>query len=116
MPLQLDSIKGMSRFVRVTAPLEILIGTSINVLQFILNDEYTLRKLGVDEAKLFVHVLVVSGVAFVGISLAAISAPVTVSGGLILYAVSGVAVSVVDWATDFEKGIVENVIETFDFE
>ncbi|MBB1312506.1 LysM peptidoglycan-binding domain-containing protein [Aliivibrio sp. SR45-2] len=112
----LDTAKGMAKFVRVTAPLEILVGTSINVLQFILNDEYTLSKLGVDEAKLFVHVLVVSGVAFIGISLAAISAPVTVSGGLILYAVSGVAVSVVDWVTDFEKGIVESVIEVFDSE
>ncbi|WP_236782835.1 hypothetical protein [Aliivibrio fischeri] len=112
----LDTVKGMAKFVKVTAPLEILVGTSINVLQFILNDEYTLQRLGVEEAKLLVHVLVVSGVAFVGISLAAISAPVTVSGGLILYAVSGVAVSVVDWATDFEKGIVENVIEIFDVE
>ncbi|MGD8230999.1 hypothetical protein ACQEXP_03385 [Vibrio sp. TRT 1302] len=43
----LDSVKGIARYVKITAPVEALVGSSINVLQFVLNDEDMRKDLGV---------------------------------------------------------------------
>ncbi|WP_306332018.1 PAAR domain-containing protein [Vibrio injensis] len=100
----LDSARGMVRYVRVTAPMEILVGSSVNVLQYIVNDEYTLRQLGVDEAKLFVHALAVAGTALaIG---AAIPVTVGVAGTLTILCVSNFIVWGVDKVTDFESRIL----------
>ncbi|EOX4227230.1 PAAR domain-containing protein, partial [Vibrio cholerae] len=100
----LDSAKGMVRYVRVTAPMEILVGSSVNVLQYIVNDEYTLRQLGIDEAKLFVHALAVAGTALaIG---AAIPVTVGVAGTLTILCVSNFIVWGVDKVTDFESRIL----------
>ena len=60
----LDSAKGMARYVKVTAPMEILVGSAINVLKYVLDDEYLLKELGVDQAKLFVKLLLLVLVYF----------------------------------------------------
>lgn len=77
----LDSVKGMARYVKVTAPMEILVGSAINVLQYVLNDEYTLRKLGVDQAKLLINVLAVAGTA---LAIGTLAAPTTFLGSAII--------------------------------
>ena len=121
----LDSVKGMARFVKVSAPMEILVGSGINVLQFIVNDEYTLTKLGVEQAKLFVNVLIVSGISL-GVGMAAsVLVPVTFVGGSVIFAATSVVVWWTDKQTDFQEKLVVNstnflesvvneVIEVFD--
>lgn len=109
----LDSVKGMARYVKVTAPMEVLVGSAINVLQYVLNDEYTLNKLGVDEAKLLVNALAVAGSGLFLASLAPAFAATAVGGGLILVGAS-FSVWVVDKATDFQKKTVHKVLELLD--
>ncbi|HCZ9712162.1 TPA: PAAR domain-containing protein [Vibrio parahaemolyticus] len=109
----LDSVKGMARYVKVTAPMEILVGSAINVLQFVLNDEYTLRDLGVDEAKVLINALSVAGAGLFFASLAPAFAATVVGGGLILVGAS-FSVWVIDQFTDFEKKTVNKVLEQFD--
>jgi|GEM_PF-3408359 len=106
----LDSAKGMVRYVKVSAPMEILVGSAINVLQFIVNDEYTLAKLGVDQAKLLVHVLAVAGVAL-GAGAVFTGAAATVTGKLVILVLSNAFVWGVDKWTDFEKKIIEQTIK-----
>ncbi|HGS4675822.1 MULTISPECIES: hypothetical protein [Vibrio] len=110
----LDSAKGMVRYVRVSAPMEILVGSAINVLQFIVNDEYTLAKLGVDEAKLFVHALTVAGVSLAAGSLVALVTPVTFLVGSSILVLSNLTVWGVDKWTGFESKLIEVVVDTFD--
>lgn len=110
----LDSVKGMARYVKVTAPMEVLVGSAINVLQYVLNDEYTLNKLGVDEAKLLVGVL--SSTALAGgilVVLAVASIPVTFLAGTIIIVGSSFAVWAIDKTTDFQSKIVEGALENF---
>lgn len=59
----LDSAKGMTRYVKVTAPMGILVDYASNVLQYVLNVTYRLRNLGVDQDKLLVNTLAVAGTA-----------------------------------------------------
>lgn len=107
----LDSVQGMVRYVKITAPMEILVGSAINVLQYVLDDEYTLNKLGVDEAKLLVNVIAVAGTALI---IGTIAAPTTVVGAGVILVLSGFGVWTLDQATEFESKLVNNVIEVFD--
>lgn len=106
----LDSVKGMARFVKVSAPMEILVGSGINVLQFIVNDEYTLKKLGVDQAKIFVNILTVSGLALGAVYLFPILGATALYSGVTLV-VSSAVVWTVDKLTDFERKLIETVLE-----
>ncbi len=109
----MDSVKGMARYVKITAPMEILVGSAINVLQFVLNDEYMLKDLGVDQAKMLVNALAVAGAGLFLASLAPAFAATAVGGGLILVGAS-FSVWVVDKATDFQKKTVNKVLELLD--
>ncbi|MEF1285585.1 PAAR domain-containing protein [Vibrio sp. M250220] len=110
----LDSVKGMARYVKVTAPMEVLVGSAINVLQYVLNDEYTLKQLGIDEAKLLVGVFSSTALAggILGV-LAVASIPVTFLAGTIIIVGSSFAVWTIDKTTDFQNKIVEGAIESF---
>lgn len=105
----LDSVKGMTRYVKTYAPAEFLIGSGINGLKYLLTDDYTLRELGVDEAKLLVHAVAVAGVALVG----GLFVPPTVVASLMVLAVSSAIVWGVDKLTDFETKLVEAVVDEF---
>ncbi|MEZ8292424.1 hypothetical protein AB6D11_01075 [Vibrio splendidus] len=107
----MDSVKGMARFVKVTAPMEILVGSAINVLQYVLNDEYTLRELGVDQAKLLVHTIAVAGTALM---IGTLAAPTTILAGAVILVVAGLGVWTLDQMTDFEKILVNTVLDQFD--
>lgn len=107
----LDSVKGMARYVKVTAPMEILVGSAINVLQFVLNDEYTLKELGVDQAKLLVNTLAVAGTA---LAIGTLAAPTTILGGAVILVVASLGVWTLDQFTDFEKKLVNTVLDQFD--
>lgn len=104
----LDSVKGMARYVKVTAPMEILVGSAINVLQYVLNDEYTLEKLGVDQAKLLIGIFsstaLASGIAGV---LAVASIPITFVAGTIILVGASFTVWAIDKNTDFQNKVVE---------
>ncbi|WP_306331963.1 PAAR domain-containing protein [Vibrio injensis] len=106
----LDSARGMVRYVRVTAPMEILVGSSINVLQYIVNDEYTLRQLGVDQAKIFIQILLASGLALGSAALFPVLASTVLYSGITLI-VSSTVVWTIDKLTDFEQKFVEKVLE-----
>ncbi len=106
----LSSVKGMARYVRVSAPMEILVGTGINVLQFILNDEYTLKKLGVDEAKIFVNILATSALALGAAAMFPVLASTALMSGVTLV-VSSAVVWTVDKLTSFEEKLVNKVVE-----
>lgn len=106
----LGSVKGMTQYVKVTAPMEILVGSAVNVLQFIVNDEYTLEKLGVDEAKIFVHILMTSGLALGAAALFPVLASTAVYSGITLV-VSSTLVWTADKITDFENKFIQKVIE-----
>ncbi|HAS3166113.1 TPA: PAAR domain-containing protein [Vibrio cholerae] len=106
----LDSAKGMVRYVRVSAPMEILVGSAINVLQLIVNDEYTLAKLGVDQAKIFIQILLSSGLALGAAALFPVLATSALYSGVTLV-VSSAVVWTVDKLTDFEKKFIEKVLE-----
>ncbi|EGQ8445028.1 PAAR domain-containing protein [Vibrio cholerae] len=110
----LDSAKGMARYVKVTAPMEILVGSAINVLQYVLNDEYTLKQLGIDEAKLLIGVFSSTALAggILGV-LAVASIPVTFLAGTLIIVGSSFAVWTIDKTTDFQNKIVEGAIENF---
>ncbi len=106
----LDSVKGMARYVKVTAPMEILVGSAINVLQYVLNDEYTLRKLGVDQAKLLVNLFAVAGTGLIiGAVFPAVAATAVGSG--VILVVSSISIWALDQWTDFEKNAVEKILE-----
>jgi hypothetical protein len=105
----LDSVKGMTLYVKTYAPAEFLIGSGINGLKYLLTDDYTLRELGVDEAKLLVHAVAVVGVALVG----GLFVPPTVVATLMVLAVSSAIVWGVDKLTDFETKLVEAVVDEF---
>ncbi|MCR9764530.1 hypothetical protein [Vibrio parahaemolyticus] len=107
----LDSVKGMARYVKVTAPMEILVGSAINVLKYVLDDEYTLKDLGVDEAKLLVNVLVVAGTA---LAIGTLAVPTTVLGTAMILVSASLFIWTVDQTTDFEKKLVNLVLENFD--
>lgn len=109
----LGSVKGMTQYVKVTAPMEILVGSAVNVLQFIVNDEYTLEKLGVDEAKLLVHSLSVAGVSLAAGAIISLVTPVTFVVGSTILVLSNLTVWGADKWTGFESKIVETVISTF---
>lgn len=109
----LDSVKGIARYVKITAPVEVLVGSSINVLQFVLNDEDMLKDLGVAQAKLLVNALAVAGASLFFASLAPAFAATVVGGGLILVGAS-FSVWVVDKVTDFQKKTVNKVLELLD--
>lgn len=109
----LDSVKGMAKYLKVTAPMEIVVAGGINALQYILNDEYTLRKLGVEDAKLFVDVFVKAGLTLVGAFLAPEIAA-TVAGGLIIMVIASGAVWIADQWTDFEAKLIEKGLEVWD--
>ncbi len=85
----------------------------INALQYILNDEYTLRKLGVEDAKLFVDVLAKAGLALVGAAFLPETAATVVSG-LILMTLASITVWIADQWTDFEAKLVEKGLEVWD--
>ncbi|MDF4896701.1 PAAR domain-containing protein [Vibrio parahaemolyticus] len=110
----LDSVKGMARYVKITAPMEILVGSAINVLQYVLNDEYTLKQLGIDEAKLLIGVFSSTALAggILGV-LAVASIPVTFLAGTLIIVGSSFAVWTIDKTTDFQNKIVEGAIENF---
>ncbi len=109
----LDSVKGMARYVKVSAPMEILVGSAINVLQYVLNDEYMIKDLGVDQAKLLVNAVAGAGAGLFLASLAPAFAATAVGGGLILVGAS-FSVWVIDKATDFQKKTVNKVLELLD--
>ena len=109
----LDSVKGMARYVKVTAPMEILVGSAINVLQYVLNDEYTLKQLGVDQAKIFMNILIASGLALGAAALFPVIASTAVYSGVTLV-VSSFSVWVLDKTTDFESKFINKVLETFE--
>ncbi|TKE88634.1 hypothetical protein FCV44_22165 [Vibrio kanaloae] len=109
----LDSVKGMARYVKVTAPMEILVGSAINVLQYVLNDEYTLKQLGVDQAKIFMNILIASGLALGAAALFPVIASTAVYSGVTLV-VSSFSVWVLDQTTDFESKFINKVLETFE--
>ncbi|NUW66939.1 hypothetical protein [Vibrio coralliilyticus] len=106
----LNSAKGMTKYVRVSAPLEILVGSAINVLQFIVNDEYTLKELGVDQAKMLMQILLASGLALGAAALFPVVASTAMYSGITLV-VSNAVVWTVDKITDFEKKLIEKVLE-----
>lgn len=107
----LDSPKGMARYVKITAPMEILVGSAINVLQYVLNDEYTLKQLGIDEAKLLINVLAVAGTALV---IGTVVAPTTILASGVILVLSSLLVWGADQKTKFESKLVESVLGTFD--
>lgn len=86
---------------------------SLAKLQFIVNDEYTLEKLGVDEAKLLVHALSVAGVSLAAGAIISLVTPVTFVVGSTILVLSNLTVWGADKWTGFESKIVETVISTF---
>jgi predicted transcriptional regulator with HTH domain len=109
----LDSVKGMARYVKVTAPMEVLVGSAINVLQFVLNDEYTLKQLGVDQSKILMNILIASGLALGAAALFPVLASTAVYSGVTLV-VSSFSVWVLDETTDFESKFINKVLESFE--
>ncbi|EIA1590349.1 PAAR domain-containing protein [Vibrio parahaemolyticus] len=107
----LDSVKGMARYVKVNALADFLVGSGINGLKYLLTDDYTLKELGVDEAKILVNAVSTATLAY---TLGLVFAPVTVAGTLSVLAVSGFAIWFADKETDFEKQLVEAVVDEFD--
>lgn len=114
----LDSVKGMTRYVKTYAPAEFLIGSGINGLKYLLTDDYTLRQLGIDEAKILVNAVSVATLAYVlgVVAGATLSVPVasSVVVGLGILAISSGLVWGIDKATDFQEKLVEAVIDEFD--
>lgn len=102
----LESTRSLGRYVKVTAPLEILVGSAINALQFILNDQYTLEKLGVDEARMFINILVSAGVAYVWAE-AAPAYVATIVGTRVILVISSAIVWGVDKATNYSEKVVK---------
>ncbi|MCG9595123.1 hypothetical protein L1D15_00160 [Vibrio sp. Isolate25] len=106
----LDSTKSMAKYVKVSAPLEILVGSAINVLQYILNDEYTLSALAVDEAKILMQILLASGLALGAGALFPVLVSTAMYSGITLV-VSNAVIWTADKITDFEKKLIQKVWE-----
>ena len=112
----LDSVKGMTSYVKTYAPVEFLMGSGVNGLKYLLTDDYTLRELGIDQAKLIINVATVAGVSLllgkvVTAGAAVFSAPVTVPVTLGVLVFSSFTVWYLDKETDFQKKLVEAVLE-----
>ncbi|NVH46744.1 hypothetical protein HU831_05725 [Photobacterium damselae subsp. damselae] len=108
----LDSVKGMTRYVKVNSLADFLVGSGINGLKYLLEDDYTLRELGVDEAKGLVHIALVSGLVLGLASLSA--APLSFVVGSTLYLAVNVGLFVLDKVTNFESELIQAVIDEFD--
>ncbi|MEZ9441438.1 S-type pyocin domain-containing protein [Vibrio atlanticus] len=109
----LDSARSMVRNVSVAAPMEVLVGSGINVLQFILNDEYTLKQLGIDEARLFVNIFAAAALGFAIAGAFPIYASAVVGARVIIIG-SNLAVWGIDKLTGFSNKLVNEVVEAFD--
>lgn len=107
----LDSVKGMTRYVKANALVDFLVGSGINGLKYLLTDDYSLKQLGVDEAKLLVNVVAVAGVSLLAGAFIAVP---TVTAALTILALASFTVWAVDKATDFQKKLIEAVIDEFD--
>ncbi|TFH90882.1 hypothetical protein [Vibrio ouci] len=105
----LSSVQGMTQYVKVSSPTEILIGSSINVLQFILNDEYTLRKLGIDQTKILINILLTAGISLGVATAFPVVAASALYSGITLVIVS-TAVAMFDSLTDVHEKLIESVI------
>ncbi|HIF9205098.1 TPA: hypothetical protein ACX6QK_002431 [Photobacterium damselae] len=79
-----------------------------------MGNDYTLRELGVDEAKGLVHIALVSGLVLV-LGLASLSAaPLSFVVGSTLYLAVNVGLFVLDKVTNFESELIQAVIDEFD--
>ncbi len=109
----LNSVKGMVNYVKISAPVELLVGSAVNGAQFLLNDEYTLRDLGVDQARLIVNGIVAAGLALtIGFAFPATIATVVGSGTIL--AISGFAVYYTDNWTGYSTDFVNFIAEQFE--
>lgn len=99
------------RYVRISAPIDFLVGSAVNILQFIVNDAYTLEKLEIEEAKLFVSIAAAAALAF-GIGVA-IPTTITVGAGIAIFCVSSFAIWAVDQFTDFEEKLAKKALEVY---
>ncbi|HIF9137413.1 TPA: hypothetical protein ACX6QO_001912 [Photobacterium damselae] len=79
-----------------------------------MEDDYTLRELGADEAKIFVNAVAVAGVSLLTGAVVSIFFPVTIAGALTILAVSNFSVFIADKSTGFEKKLIERVVNEFD--
>ncbi|EIO4563794.1 PAAR domain-containing protein [Vibrio parahaemolyticus] len=114
----LDSVKGMTRYVKINAQADFLVGSGINGLKYLLTDDYTLKELGVDEAKILVNAVSVATMSYVLglVASATFSVPVasSVVVGLGILAIANGLVWGIDKMTDFQETLVEAVIDEFD--
>lgn len=109
----LNSVKGLTRYMTVSAPVELLVGSALNGAQLLLNDEYTLRTLGVDQARLVVNTIATMGLALT-VAAALPAYAVTVAGSGIILALSGAFVYGVDQVTGYSTDFVNFLAEQFE--
>ena len=103
----LDSVKGMARYIKISAPVEMAVSSAANIAQFILNDEYLLRDLGIDEAKILVNALIVAGVSLV----AGVFVTSSVLAMGLTLVVSNFSIWLIDRTFDFEKMLINKVLD-----
>ncbi|HIF9097007.1 TPA: hypothetical protein ACX6PR_001323 [Photobacterium damselae] len=84
-----------------------------------MEDDSTLRELGVDEAKILVNAVAVAGLSLFFGSIATtvatvMAAPVTIPVSLGILIVVNFTVWWIDKETDFEKTLVKAIVDKFD--
>lgn len=105
------ALQGASRFLKLSAPTEIIVGSAVNVVNYLVNDEMTLRELKVAQWQILVRLVATAGVILV----AGVIFPtwvVAASAG-VTFTLASTAVYLIDTQinTDtFSKGLIEHYI------
>lgn len=105
------ALKGASRFLTLSAPTEIIVGSALNVVNYMVNDELTLRELKIAQWQIVVRLLATAGVVFVA---GAISTTVVTgaAAGLTFTLVSSLVYFIDTQFNEdtFSKGLIEHYV------
>ncbi|TDM54651.1 hypothetical protein [Aliivibrio fischeri] len=110
------AIKGASKFLTLSAPTEIIVGSAVNVVNYMVNDEMTLRELKIAQWQIVVRLITSASVVFA----AGIIAPYLVTSAAIgvtftlvsmsIYALDNAKPDPYDQGETFSKDFIEHYI------
>ena len=110
------AVKGASTYLTLSAPTEIIVGSALNVVNYLVNDEQTLRELKIAQWQIVVRLIAATGTVFV----AGVMAPYLVTSAAIgvtftlvsmsIYALDNAKPDPYDQGKTFSRDFIEHYI------
>ncbi len=105
------AVKGASTFLTLSAPTEIVVGSALNVVHYLVNDEMTLRELKVAQWQIVVRLIAAAGIVFVAGSIFPVLVTGAAAGVTFTLVSSGVYFIDTQFNEDtFSKGLIEHYV------